>query len=155
MAVAAALVAFALGGCATEPASKATGPRGTAVVTRHTDGDTVWLSKIGKTRLIGVDTPEVYGQQECFGKAASRFTERALPIGATVTYRLGTDPQDRYGRALAYVWLKDGRMLNSLLVQQGYATPLTIAPNVEYADRFLRLARAARQAGRGLWRACR
>jgi micrococcal nuclease len=102
-------------------------------------------------RLIGVDTPEVHGRAECFGAEAAAFVERLMPPGARVSYRLGTERRDRYGRALAYVWLRDGRFLNRLLVARGYAQPLTIPPNVEYADRFRADARSAREAGRGLW----
>ena len=139
------------------PAGGFPGPSGTrsAVVTRNTDGDTFWLSAIGKVRLIGVDTPEVFGRTECFGRAASAFTKRVLPPGTHVRYRLGVDPRDRYGRALAYVYLADGRMFNELLAERGYATPMTIPPNVDYADRFVAAARRARDAARGLWRACR
>ncbi len=98
-----------------------------------------------------MDTPEVHGQAECFGAEASDFVEGLLPPGTEVRYRLGTEERDRYGRALAYVWLPDGRFLNRLLVSKGYAQPLTIPPNVDFADRFRADARAARQAGRGLW----
>ena len=98
--------------------------RQTAVVERVSDGDTVRLVGLGRVRLIGIDTPEVFGG--C----------------------------DRYGRLLAYVWLRDGRMFNLLLAERGYATPLTIPPNVDYADRFVAAARRARRAGLGLWRAC-
>ena len=67
-------------------------------------------------------------------------------------YRLGIEERDRYGRALAYVWLDDGRFLNRLLVARGYAQTLTIPPNVEYADELRRGGAArARRAGRGLW----
>ena len=104
--------------------------------------------------MIGIDTPEVFGQAECFGKEASAFTERVLPVGKHVRYRLGVDPRDRYGRALAYVYLGDGRMFNELLAERGYATPLTIPPNVDFADRFVAAARRAREAHRGLWRVC-
>jgi len=96
----------------------------------------------------------VYGQVECYGHAASAFTERLLPPGTHVRYRVGIDPEDRYGRTLAYLYLKDGRMFNLLLVQRGYATPLTIPPNVDYADEFVKAARTARERGVGLWRAC-
>jgi micrococcal nuclease len=102
-------------------------------------------------RLIGLDTPEVYGRVECFGRAASAFVRRLLPVGAAVRYRLGVEERDRYGRLLAYVWLADGRFLNALLVERGYAQPLTIPPNVDYAERFRAAARRARAAGRGLW----
>jgi micrococcal nuclease len=154
------LVAFllSLGGCASgapRPPANTANSTHPAVVTRNTDGDTLWLSAIGKVRLIGVDTPEVFGRAECFGRAAAAFTARVLPPGTRVRYRLGVDPRDHYGRALAYVYLADGRLFNELLVERGYATPLTIPPNVDFADRFVAAAKRARGAGRGLWRACR
>ena len=40
----------------------------------------------------------------------------------------------------------DGRSFNALLVSRGYAQPLTIPPNDDYADLFVRL-RAARASG--------
>jgi micrococcal nuclease len=122
-----------------------------ARVTRHTDGDTLWLSGVGKVRLIGVDTPEVYGGVECFGREASAFVERLLPLGSRVRYVLGVEERDRYGRALAYVYLDDGRFLNLVLVRRGYAQPLTVPPNVEFAERFAAAARRARASRAGLW----
>ena len=148
------LLVAGLAGCGRDEAAPAPVA---ARVTRHTDGDTLWLSGIGKVRLIGVDTPEVYGQVECFGRRASAFVERLLPLGSRVSYRLGVESRDRYGRALAYVYLRDGRLLNLLLVERGLAQPLTIPPNDELAGRFVVAARAARQRGAGLWArgACR
>jgi micrococcal nuclease len=129
------------------------GPRGTtgATVTKNTDGDTLRLSGIGRVRLIGVDTPEVYGGVECYGREASAFTKKVLPPGTPVRYRLGIEARDRYGRALAYVWLRDGRFFNLMLVDRGYAQVLTIPPNVDYADRFREAQHRAREAERGLW----
>jgi micrococcal nuclease len=146
---------LAVAGCS-DPLSEEGGFDGpgrtaSARVTRHTDGDTLWLSGIGKVRLIGVDTPEVFGEDECFGRRASAFVERTAPLGTRVRYRLGVEERDRYGRALAYVWLQGGGFLNRQLLARGYAQPLTIPPNVEYADLFARVARNAREAGRGLW----
>jgi micrococcal nuclease len=136
-------------GCSdAEPAPDA---RIRATVTKVSDGDTIHVSGLGRVRLIGIDTPEVYGEQECFGAEASAFVERLLPEGSHVSYRLGTESRDRYGRALAYVWLDDGRFLNALLAERGFAQPLTIPPNVDFAERFRDAARAAREAGRGLW----
>lgn len=116
-----------------------------------TDGDTISLAGVGKVRLIGVDTPEVYGGAECYGQAASAFTKRTLPPGTRVRYRIGTESHDRYRRTLAYVWLPGGTMFNALLAARGFATPLTIPPNDDYALRFVAAARRAREAGRGLW----
>lgn len=125
-----------------------------ARVSSVSDGDTIRLGELGRVRLIGIDTPEVHGGEECFGRQASAFAKRLLPLGTRVRYRVGVEERDPYGRLLAYVWLPDGRMLNEVMVESGHAQPLTIPPNVEFADVFGRAARAARQAGRGLWRAC-
>jgi micrococcal nuclease len=131
-------------------------PRGDGSrIERVVDGDTVVVTGLDKARLIGVDTPEVHGGAECFGREASAYVKRLLPAGTPVRYRLGTEPRDRYGRALVHLFLRDGRHVNELLVRDGYAQPLTIPPNVEYADRFVALARAARRAGRGLWGVCK
>ena len=127
------------------------GERVEARVTKHTDGDTLWLSGIGKVRLIGVDTPEVYGGVECYGREASAFVERLLPLGTRVTYSLGVEERDRYGRALAYLYTDDGRFVNLVLVRRGYAQPLTIPPNDDFAPRFVAAARRARRHGVGLW----
>jgi micrococcal nuclease len=142
-----------LGSGSAQPAGSPASPRATrsATVTKNTDGDTLRLSEIGRVRLIGVDTPEVYGGAECYGREASAFMERVAPPGTAVRYRLGIEPRDRYGRALAYVWLRDGRFLNLMLVEEGYAQVLTIPPNVDYADRFRKAQRRARQRERGLW----
>jgi micrococcal nuclease len=102
-------------------------------------------------RLIGVDTPEVYGAVECYGREASAFVRRVLPLGARVRYSLGVEERDRYGRALAYVYTGDGRFLNLMLVRRGYAEPLTIAPNDRFAARFVAAARRARALRLGLW----
>jgi micrococcal nuclease len=121
-----------------------------ATVVRAVDGDTVVLGGLGRSRLIGVDTPEVFGRRECFGAQASAFTKRMLH-GRRISYAIGTEPRDRYGRLLVYLWLADGRLFNELLVAGGYARPLAIAPNVRFAERFRRLAGEARGAALGLW----
>jgi micrococcal nuclease len=147
------LLAIVAVGCAEPGAEPRRGLEGAdrARVTRHTDGDTLWLAGVGKVRLIGVDTPEVHGGVECYGREASAFARRLLPLGSEVRYRLGVEARDGYGRALVYLWLSDGRFFNRLLVARGYAQPLTIPPNVAYAELFVRAARRARRAGRGLW----
>ena len=121
-----------------------------ATVERVVDGDTVELSGVGKARLIGIDTPEVHGGAECFGREASAYAKRQLD-GERVRYTIGREERDRYGRVLVYLWLNDGRSFNALLVSRGYAQPLTVPPNDDYADLFARLSRRARERGAGLW----
>lgn len=123
-----------------------------ATVTRVVDGDTVILSGAGRSRLIGIDTPEVHGRVECYGTEASAYATRLLD-GRRVRYELGAERRDRYGRALVYLWLGDGRFVNELLVARGFARTLEIAPNVRFADRLRARERAARAAASGLWAA--
>jgi micrococcal nuclease len=123
-----------------------------ARVQRVVDGDTVRLAGLGSVRLIGVDTPEVYGHVECFGPEASSFAKSILRRGSEVRYRAGSEKHDRYGRLLAYVWLPDGRLFNRMLLERGYATTLTIAPNDQLARRFAAAEAAARTARVGIWR---
>ena len=96
-----ALACLTLAGCDEQALDPGHGPGADARVTRHTDGDTLWLSGIGKVRLIGIDTPEVFGETECYGRAASAFVRRVAPLRSRVRYRLGVERRDRYGRALA------------------------------------------------------
>jgi micrococcal nuclease len=128
-----------------------------ATVERVVDGDTIVLRGGERVRYIGVDTPESVkpgSPVECFGKAASRANAR-LVEGERVLLRYDVERRDRYGRTLAYVRrARDGLFVNAELVRRGFATPLSIPPNVAHAGEFRRLARAAREAGRGLWSEC-
>jgi micrococcal nuclease len=129
-----------------------------------TDGDTIVLRGIDvgelhrptggrKARLIGVDTPEVSGPDECYGSQASDFTRETLG-GSPIRVAFDVGRTDRYGRALVYVWDDRGRFFNGRLVQEGYALQMTVPPNVRYALLLTELAREARLAGRGLWSDC-
>lgn len=116
-----------------------------------TDGDTVELAGLGASRVIGVDTPEIYFGEECFGAEASAFARSMLIPGATAYYVHGIERTDDYGRDLVYLWLGGGTFYNAALVKEGYAVTLTIPPNVDYAELFRGLAADAREASRGLW----
>ncbi len=115
------------------------------------DGDTLRLEGLGRVRLIGIDTPEVHGSAEPCGQVAAAFVARLLAPGTRVRYRVGVEPRDRYGRLLAYLRLPDGRSLNRLLLERGYARTLAIAPNTGRARDFAGAADRARTARRGVW----
>ena len=136
------------------------GDEGVARVVRVVDGDTIEVILAGhreKVRFIGVDTPESVKPGtpvQCYAKRAAA-ANAALVAGQRVRLVGDVEHRDRYGRLLAYVYREgDGAFVNALLVRDGYARTLTIAPNVAHAAEFARLARTARAAGRGLWRAC-
>jgi len=44
------------------------------------------------------------------------------------------------------------RFINATIIKSGYATPMTIPPNVKYADLFKELYEEAREQKRGLWK---
>jgi endonuclease YncB( thermonuclease family) len=123
-----------------------------------TDGDTVVLRNGQRVRLVQIDTPEVYFGTECYGRAASRVTERLLPPGARVRLYVepATDCIDDYGRLLRYVVrAKDGVNVNLALVAVGAAAPYFYeGRRGEYASRLEILAKSAKAKHLGLWGAC-
>ena len=58
---------------------------------------------------------------------------------------------DARGGLLRYVWLDDGKMVNSLLVAQGYAWTAILPPDTLYGDQILKLEQEARRKRLGLW----
>lgn len=138
-----------------------------ARVERVVDGDTIDVVVAGRrerVRLIGIDTPEVAHAAsadrpatpgECYGEEATRFTERLLPAGTEVRLVRDVVGRDDYGRLLAYVYrAADGVFVNIELARQGYARPLSIAPNTTYAAAVVDAARRAERDHLGLWAAC-
>jgi micrococcal nuclease len=124
------------------------------------DGDTVdvwYMSRaVDRLRLIGIDTPETHDPRKpvrCFGpEAAARTAELAL-LKRDAWLELDVQDRDRYGRLLGYLWV-DGQNLSVRLAAEGYATQLTIPPNVKYAEEIAAAEAVAREQGLGLWADC-
>ena len=114
-------------------------------VTRVIDGDTVVATRLGRIRLIGVDTPE---EGRCLENEATRFTRERLE-DQLVGYEFDKEREDRHGRTLAYL-NRDG-MHNLALVEEGYARPLIIPPNDRYASPFMEAYRKAKERRVGRW----
>lgn len=120
-------------------ASASSPPSGTTVTVVHVvDGDTFDINRsvqgMDRVRLIGVDTPEVYGGEELCGQEASAYTTRQLE-GQTVSLEIGEDPEDPYDRLLAYVFVR-GELYNETLVSEGLADAVSYPPNTKYDSRF-------------------
>ncbi len=132
-----------------------------AHVKRVVDGDTIVVDIDNKgefkVRLIGVNTPESVAPPEYLeahgienteeGTYASIFTKELLS-GCDVVY-LQTDVSDtdRYDRLLRYVWLEvpkdmfdlaevQDKMVNAILVKEGYAEAVRYEPDTMYAEYF-------------------
>lgn len=143
--------------------SRPSGGTTPAVVTRVIDGDTITVSTdidpALTVRLLGIDTPEVRKPntpvQPCGPQASDRTRALAAP-GTTVhlEYDPTQDHTDRYGRALAYVWIGD-TMLNHTLVAEGWAR--TYVYNHQpgrHADALAAAQRDAQAARAGVWGQC-
>jgi micrococcal nuclease len=126
------------------------------------DGDTLFLQPDGtyarddqiKVRLIGIDSPELRPQVECFGVEARDYLRNLLPEDTEVWIMTDREPVDQYGRSLLYLWTMDDRSVNLDLVEGGYATALNIPPSNSYWQQFDAAETAARDAGAGLWGVC-
>lgn len=119
------------------------------------DGDTIDVN--GKrVRYIGVDTPELGHdgtKSDCYAKEAADYN-RNLVISGKLRMEKDVSETDKYNRLLRYVYLDDGRMINEILVAEGYAKAATYPPDVKYAERFKELERQAKLSSKGLWSGC-
>ncbi|MDP8267067.1 MAG: thermonuclease family protein [Candidatus Aceula meridiana] len=94
------------------------------------------------------------------GQEATQFVKE-LVEGKKVRLEYDVEKKDKYGRTLAYVWLDlpltssksyEGLFVNVTIIKAGYASPMTIPPNVKHADLFQKLYQEARENKRGLWK---
>ncbi len=115
------------------------------------DGDTVVLSDGSTVRYIGIDTPE---RGQPYYELAKNFNQR-LVQGKSVELELDLDRYDRYGRLLAYLFVRDenGRrvFVNAEMVGSGFALVYTKPPNIRYVDLLVQRQKEAQKDRRGLW----
>lgn len=123
-----------------------------AQVVHIRDGDTVEVDidgRIEPIRLVGIDTPET---GRCYADAA---TVRITELIGNQTVWLEADPtqgdRDRYNRLLRFIWMSDGRMVNAIMVQEGFAYEYTYSSLYPYEPIFMQLEHEAHYNGRGLW----
>jgi len=161
--VSVAVLVGALPACGSVPGDSADTDRPdfSARTVRVTDGDTIVVradsGRDFKVRLIGSDTPEVFGDPECGGRSASASMERLAPRDQRV--RVVGDPtqarRDRFGRLLAYVKVRGGPQLNVAQVRRGWAKVFVFAGTpFRQTESFRRAARAAKSQRRGVWARC-
>ncbi len=121
----------------------------TAKVTRVIDGDTIIIKGDYRIRYIGIDTPEVYPEEEAYGIEAWQANRR-LVEGKEVRLERDISETDKYGRRLRYVYVDD-IFVNAELVKQGLAEAKAYPPDTKYQDYLEQLEAEAREAGRGMW----
>jgi micrococcal nuclease len=127
-------------------------------ITGYIDGDTFRVQSGDKSetiRLLYVDTPEMTGGEdkapEPFGEEASDYTKERLEQSKEVRLTFDKEHKDRYGRTLAIVELRDGAILNELLLQEGLAKVLIVEPNVKMENVYKGLEQQAKHDMIGMW----
>ena len=105
------------------------------------------------------------------GQEATEFVKGLDIKNKEAHLEFDVQERDEYGRLLAYVlmcpvhhpsFVKQSHivvnenniqcmMYNAIIIDSGYATPMTIPPNVKHADLFKKLYEEAREQKRGLW----
>lgn len=141
------------------------------IVESVVDGDTIRVrldrGRSELVRLIGIDAPELHFSEKfqrqlerantdaahlkALGERSHQVARSLMPKGTEVNLENDVEPRDRYGRRLAYVFLKDGTFVNREMVSRGYAHLLTFPPNVSRVDELRASYLDARFAKRGLW----
>lgn len=134
-----------------DPVSMAT----SAVVEYVHDGDTLFLEDGRKVRLLGINTPEIGDNRECYGGEAAAALRALLPKGSEVLVVSDVEPLDQYGRSLLFIYTEAGLNVNVEMVAEGAATVEMYEPNVILRDQLYAAERAARDAGLGMWGVCR
>ena len=113
-----------------------------------------------RVRLIGVNTPEVYGERQCYGQEASDYVKSFVENHVVCLMR-DTSCTDDFGRLLAYVWVDTDPSTNGCdlslnidLVAKGYAWASAYPPDTLLRPFFEALECDAARNDRGMWGAC-
>lgn len=122
-----------------------------ATVSTVKDGDTVKLTNGKTVRYIGINSPEIKSN-ECFSAEAKSINSK-LVKGKRIKLVSDKSDTDKYGRLLRYVWIGDS-FVNDYLIKNGYATTLSISPDLKHSKTFKQSQEEARNNKRGLWGKC-
>lgn len=113
------------------------------------DGDSIVISEGEKTimvRLWGIDTPEY---RQPYSNVAKKVTKKLLLYKIV---DLQVKDQDRYGRIVAMVKMKNGEYVNELLVKQGYAWVHVYYCREPICETWNNYQEKAREKKLGLWK---
>lgn len=116
------------------------------------DGDTVVLTNGQNVRYIGINAPELEHDghpAEPFAEEAKRFNALLVNV-KEVRLEFDWERTDQYGRTLAYVFLRNGTLVNAEMLSHGYAYLLYHQQNRKYDSILLRSQRQAMSAEKGI-----
>jgi len=123
-------------------------------VTRIIRGDTVEVDGVGPVKMIGVETPDGKSPREIYeahGERALSYVHKTL-LGqdARLEYDSMISRTSDSAPTLAYVYTRDGTLINGEMIRQGLAF-LQSAEQFRLAGDFRGYERDAMQSMRGVW----
>lgn len=124
---------------------------------RTVDGDTIRVIYDGQEvslRYLLMDTPESVhpklGKQP-FGEEASNRNQELLESGkVSIEFDIG-ERIDRYGRLLAYVYVDDVNVTETLIREGLARVAYVYPPNTRHLDMYEKAQDAAKKEGAGIW----
>ena len=122
------------------------------------DGDTAKFKMNGEqitVRFLGINTKETVDPEigeEAWGKEASDFTKEKLENATKIELEFdsSTDEKDKYNRYLAWIWVDDELLQNSL-VESGLAENYMLKNNYKYAGILQESEENAKNNKLGIW----
>ena len=122
------------------------------------DGDTAKFKMNGEqitVRFLGINTKETVDPEigeEAWGKEASNFTKEKLENATKIELEFdsSTDEKDKYNRYLAWIWVDDELLQNSL-VESGLAENYMLKNNYKYAGILQESEENAKNNKLGIW----
>ena len=127
----------------------------TQKVIKITDGDTVILKDQTRVRLVGIQAPKLpLGRKNFKGWPLGFESKKMLSdlvLDKYVTLYFGGQKKDRYGRALAHLFLDDGLWVQGELLKYGMARVYTFPNNRAITPEMMQAEQIARQNNSGIW----
>jgi micrococcal nuclease len=122
------------------------------------DGDTakfITNKGVETVRFLAIDTPETVHPTkdiESYGKEASEYTCSRLTNAETIEleFDINSDKYDKYNRLLAWIFV-DGKLLQSELVNVGYAKVAYLYGDYKYTTILINKETIAKQKELGIW----
>ncbi|HKP85510.1 MAG TPA: thermonuclease family protein [Blastocatellia bacterium] len=142
---------------AATPASPDSQPGEFRKVTRVLRADTIEVEGLGPVRMIGIESPDGKAPREVYGvhgQSALNFVERSI-LNQDVKLEFDAENAARgnkneSGETLAYVYTRDGTLINAEMLKQGLAF---VRPTEQFrlSNDFREFERDAMREMRGVW----
>ncbi|MFD2116929.1 thermonuclease family protein [Paenibacillus yanchengensis] len=126
-------------------------------VANYINGEIIEISvdkQIKQVKLLSLQLPEhlaLGARGEEYSAAATKLIKTELQSSEQVKLTFDEQPMNSDGVLEAIVELKNGKILNELLLIQGLAKVHIEEPNVKMENKYKKLEQSAKQLQRGIW----